>query len=365
MKPLRIAMFVTNRFPLSVQNKTFAPIWIHNEIALGLKKRGHHVTIFASKDSQLDGMKIVSGGLMSLEHTKIPEDPSFSEDRAKFISGKLSSLYQQTALSEMYAQAEQGKFDIVHVHPIDLALPLAHMAKRVPTVATLHDPLSGWRQFYHQLYLKERGVYYVSISNSQRRPMPKLNYAATIYHGVNTQQFKFSAQADDYFVHVARITPEKGTHIAALAAKQIGARLKIVGEASHKEYFDKKVKPLLSSRIQYVGFKRPDHVQKMFQHAKGLVLPLQWDEPFGLVMTEAMACGTPVIAYPRGSAPELVVPGKTGFLPKNFTELKKSMQQVQVIDRQACRAQVEEKFSLERMCADYERVFHQVLKDYN
>lgn len=369
MKPLRIAMFVTDRYPLSQQTKTFAPIWINNEIALGMKKRGHAVTLFASKDSRLPGVKIVSGGLVSLQTANVPVNPNSPDSVAgkngvAKINKTFSSLYDQAALTLLYSQAQLGKFDIIHVHPIDLALPLAHMATRVPTLATLHDPLQYWRKVLHSIYIKERGVYYVSISHSQRRPLPKLNYVENIYHGVNLSQFKFSKTAGNYFVHVARITPEKGTHIAALAARQTGVRLKIVGEITHPTYFENQVKPLLNSRVQYVGFKRPDQIQKIFAPAKGLILPLQWDEPFGLVMIEAMACGTPVIAYPRGSAPEIVRPGITGFLPKNFSELKRSILKIETIDRHACRDLVEQHFSIDRMVDDYERTYYQVIKDY-
>lgn len=364
MKPLRIAMFVTNRFTLTEQTATFAPIWLHNDIALGLHQRGHQVTLFASKDSRLGALTVAPGGLLSLQKRKLPLNPHQLPTDQQVTRAKMNSFYEQVGLSRMYAQAQKGKFDILHVHPVDVALPLSRLVPQVPTLVTLHDELVYWRKFLYKLYQADRQVYYVSISHAQRRPLPNLNYIATIHHGVNLEKFKFSAKPKNFFIHVARIIPEKGTHLAALAARQTGLRLKIAGQISQAQYFEKKVKPLLNARVQYIGFKQPRFVQSLFESAKGLVLPLQWEEPFGLVMIEAMASGTPVIAYPRGAAPEIIRDGKNGFLPKNFGQLKNAMRQIEHLDRQLCRASVEQHFSIQRMVDDYEQAYIQVIKHH-
>jgi glycosyltransferase involved in cell wall biosynthesis len=261
----------------------------------------------------------------------------------------------------MFIDAARHRYDILHIHPPDRAMPLAITHPDIPVVYTLHDPIYPWRRDIFRMF-QSPNQYFVSISDAQRRPAPDLNYAATIYNGIPLDAFPFSERSEDFFLFVGRLHPEKGVREAVEAARLAGVRLKIIGPPVTGEYWEKHVKPYLGEQIEYVGFVPRKDLFRFYGRAKATLVPIQWEEPFGLVLVESMACGTPVIAFRRGSVPEVVKHGETGLIVETVEEIAAAIKTIDAIDRAACRRHVEEHFSIEKMAEGYERVFLQILE---
>ena len=204
--------------------------------------------------------------------------------------------------------------------------------------------------------------HFVSISNNQRRDAPDLNYAATVYNGVDTEAFTFSATHENYLLYVGRIVPEKGVKEAVQIAEATDHRLLIIGPVSPSAqgYFDQYIKPYLNEKILYLGLIEHNQLLPYFQNAKALLLPLQWEEPFGLTAIEAMACGTPAIAIARGSMPEIIKKGKTGYVVASVGEMIDAVGKVNKIDRRACREHVKANFGIRQMIDGYEKTYRQI-----
>jgi glycosyltransferase involved in cell wall biosynthesis len=275
---------------------------------------------------------------------------------------KLFNLWDQFLIAKMFAEAEKGNYDLLHIHPADRALPLALSHPRIPVFYTLHDPIYLWKAKVFSMFASSN-QHYISISDAQRKPAPNLNYAATIYNGIDLKTFSFSDRHDDYLIFLGRLQPEKGVAEAVQVAKMTGEKLLIIGPPVTGKYWDKKIVPYLDDKIQYLGFVSRSEIVKYYQRAKAILVPIQWEEPFGLVMTEAMACGTPVIAFDRGSVSEVVVEGKTGFIIKdnNLEAMAGAVKKIDEIKRLDCRKHVEKNFSIQRMVDHYEEVFLTIL----
>jgi glycosyltransferase involved in cell wall biosynthesis len=209
--------------------------------------------------------------------------------------------------------------------------------------------------------------FYVSISNNQRKPAPQLPYIGTIYNGVDLDEFTFTKKHQDYLLFVGRIVPEKGAHKAIELAKKTQHKLIIIGPTYPDQlyYFESKIKPHLNDQIKYLGFMDHQQLVKYFQGAKAFLMPISWEEPFGLTMIEAMACGTPVIATRKGSVPEIVAHGKTGFIVDSIKEMIESIAKIDKIDRQQCRNHVLENFSIQTMVQNYIDAYKNVIKITN
>ncbi len=227
---------------------------------------------------------------------------------------------------------------------------------------TLHDPLDGWFNKVLDMY-QTPSQHFISISNNQRLPKPKLNYAATIYNGLDLDEFTPNLKAGKYLFYAGRIVPEKGVKEAVALAVKTNQELVIAGPVfpDNRTYFNKHVKPFLGEKIKYIGYIERHNLPKYYQQAKALLMPIQWDEPFGLNIIEAMACGTPVIALSRGSVLELIVDGKTGFIANSLEEMAGAIKKIDTIDRQACRQHVENNFSNEKMIKNYEATFKKII----
>jgi glycosyltransferase involved in cell wall biosynthesis len=311
-----------------------------------LVRRGHEVTLFASGDS------ITQAKLISAHPRALRLDPNIKE----------TSIYETLQMALVYEQAEQ--FDIIHSHIGHVALPYASLVK-TPTVHTLHGIFTPDNEKIFQ-YAKDRP--YVSISDAQREPRLGLNYVATVYNGIDINSYKFHAQPDDppYLAFLGRISPEKGTHLAIAIAKQAGWHLKMAGkvDAVDVEYFETEIKPLIDgTQIEYLG--EANHAQKnaLMGGAVATLFPITWREPFGLVMIESMATGTPVIAMNLGSTTEVIAHGKTGFLCNNVQECISAIERVTDLDRYACHQYVKSRFGVQQMTDGYEAVYQQVLQD--
>ncbi len=334
-----------------------APLWERvpppgyggTELVVGLLtdelvRRGHEVTLFASGDS------LTLANLVSVHPRALRLDKSIKE----------YSIYEMLELSQVYQSADE--FDIIHSHMGCNALPYVNLVK-TPTVHTLHGIFTPDNE---KLFVHAKNQPYVSISHSQREARLGLNYAATVYNGIDVSSHQFHAEPEEppYLAFLGRISPEKGTHIAIQIAKEAGWRLKMAGKIDvvDQEYFEKEVKPLIDGKqIEYLG--EANHVQKnaLMGGAVATLFTITWREPFGLVMVESMAAGTPVIAMNMGSVPEVIVHGKTGFICNNITECADAVSKVEKLDRYACREHVENNFSVRKMVDGYEAVYREIV----
>jgi len=311
-----------------------------------LVQRGHDVTLFASGDS------LTSAKLESVHHSALRLDGKIKE----------YAIYEMLQLSQVYERADE--FDIIHSHMGCVSLPYAPLVK-TPTVHTLHGIFTPDNQ---KMFTHARKQPFVSISHSQREPSLGLNCVATVYNGIDVSSYDFYPQPSDppYLAFLGRLSPEKGTHHAIEIAQRTGWRLKIAGKIDpvDVEYYETQIKPHIDGKqIEYLG--EANHAQKniLMGNAVATLFPITWREPFGLVMAESMATGTPVIAIAMGSTPEVILHGKTGFLCKSVEEFIPALEQIGQIDRRTCRDHVIAHFSVEQMANGYEAVYQKVLAE--
>jgi glycosyltransferase involved in cell wall biosynthesis len=309
-----------------------------------LVRRGHEVTLFASGDS------ISLAKLESVHHQALRLDSNVRE----------YGIYEMLQMSRVYEQASE--FDIIHSHMGCVALPYGNLVK-TPTVHTLHGIFTPDNE---KMFTHARRQPYVSISDAQREPRLDLNCVATVYNGIDLSTYDFYPEPQDppYLAFLGRISPEKGTHLAIEIAKRSGWRLKMAGKVDvvDVDYYEQQIKPHIDGKqIEYLG--ETDHEQKsaLIGGAVATLFPITWREPFGLVMIESMAAGTPVIAMALGSTTEIISHGKTGFLCNNVDEFVEAIDQVAQLNRNDCRDHVSKHFSVQKMTAGYEAVYQQVL----
>lgn len=308
----------------------------------GLVARGHDVTLFASGDSRTSA-RLVACAPRALRLAGV-------KDTAPWNSGLVREVAQR---------ALQGEFDVVHAHVDHWGFVLSSLAG-VPVVHTLHGRLDD--ADHHPVYSRASEAVLVSISDSQRTPVPQATWAATVHHGLPLDLFPFSpAPADPpYVLFLGRISPEKRPHVAIDVAQRAGILLRIAAkvDAKDEEYFRQHVEPRLHEPgVEFLGEVGDEEKARLLGGARALLFPIDWPEPFGLVSIESLACGTPVVARPCGALPEVVEDGRTGFLARSDDELVRALGRVGELDRRECRAAFERRFSRERMVEDYERVY--------
>jgi len=368
---MKIGMMITGHFTIPPpKGIIYAPMTIAKYVAEGLTKRGHQVYFFAPEGSKLKVTKMISGRLKPLHGISGKKDLKILS--GPYVGGlersKIFSLWDQYFISLLYREALKKNFDIIHIHPIDKALPFGLAINNIPVVYTLHDPVYPWRAKIFKIF-QSKNQYLVSISNAQRKPAPNLNWAATIYNGIDLNLFPFSNKPKNHLLFLGRILPQKGPDIAIQAAIKAKEKLLIAGTPNSGQYWNTKIKPYLGKNIQYIGNIPYKKIYKYYGQAKALLCPIQWEEPFGLTFIESMACGTPVVTFKRGSAPEVIKNKKTGFVVDSFLKNGKvnlkgfveAIKQVDEIKREDCRKWVEENFTKEKMVADYERLFYKIL----
>ena len=331
---------------------TNAPSDIAVAVAEGLALAGHEVTFFAPNGSNLPFTKVETLNLQPLVQ-QLSDLTDIMAMEAK-SSHNVLGLWDQYMAHEMFIRARRGEFDVLHFHHPEAAMPFARLYPEVPVVYTIHDPVDTWFGVAMRLY-GSPNQHYVSISDNQRKAAPDLPYLATVHNGIDTEMFEFNDQADNYLLFSGRIMPDKGVREAILVAEATGSRLIITGAlyANQMEYFETQVKPHLNDNILYMGFMERDVLVTYYQKARALLFPIQWEEPFGLTMIEAMSCGTPVIAMPRGSVPEVVVDGKTGYIVRTVAEMVQAVSKIDRIKRADCRAHAVNNFSNETMARSY------------
>lgn len=252
--------------------------------------------------------------------------------------------------------------DVVHDH--SLAGPLLARGRALPTVVTAHGPVTGeMGRYYRDL---GDSVHLVALSEAQRTQAPDLNWVATVHNAVRVAEFPFQEDKEDFALFLGRSTPEKGIPEAIEAAAAAGVRLLLAAKCRERDelrYFDEVVKPLLRNGDGVVWLGEADRERKLelLAAARCLLFPIQWEEPFGLVMTEALACGTPVVALRRGSVPEVVAHGETGWVCDDLDELAEALCRVSSLSPARCRADAEERFDVSLMAQRYESVYRSVV----
>lgn len=380
---LKIATFVSSdyTYPLP-EGVVYAPIIMAKNLSEGLCRKGHEVTFFAPGDTEINVSKIVGG---ELEPLKQNGDLSILKDLGDEASdvGKIHSLWDQYLLSILFQKAMDGKYDLVHVHPVDRALPFAKILKKIPVLYTLHDPISPWRKEVYYMFSTEN-QHFVSISDNQRGPAPDLNYAGTVYNGVDIDLFSFSEIGGENLLFSGRLMRRKGVSEAVQVAIRVNRNLALVTtKPNEDDYYKNEIKPFLGNKIKLECFLMEESIVSYYQNSKLLLFPIQWEEPFGLVMIEAMACGTPVVAFARGSVPEVIKDGETGFIVNSSEQDKRgdwiikktgivglceAVERIYAMTpekykemRLACRKHVEKNFSVEKMVEGYENVYKKIL----
>ncbi len=309
-----------------------------------LVRRGHEVTLFASGDSR------TSARLVPCVPKALRLDPG-SKD---WLSAHVLQL------EKVVRQA--GEFDFIHFHVDTLAFPFARRIS-TPHLSTLHGRLD--LPELAPLYREFREHPVVSISDAQRSPLPFARWVGTVYHGLPRDLLRFHPAPGSYLAFLGRISPEKRPDRAIEIARRSGIPLKIAAKVDRadQEYFESVVKPLLDDPlVEFIGEVDEKGKQEFLGNALALLFPIDWPEPFGLVMIEAMACGTPVVAFRRGSVPEVMEDGVTGFVVDTVAQAVRAVEQVPSLPREACRRVFEERFSVERMARDYLRLYAKVAR---
>lgn len=358
-KKLRIATMVTGHFTIpQPTGVVYAPIDLAVALTEGLVGKGHQVTFFAPEGSRIpESSNVETLDLQPL----LQQRKDLLQGMSSQERGKIQVFWEQYIISHMFERARRGEYDILHIHPADMAHPVARSYPDVPAMYTLHDPIFPWRKEIYTIFASPNQSF-VSISNSQRKDAPHLQYIATIYNGINLESFPFQEKASSNLLFVGRMHAIKGVIQAIEVAERAQEQLILVGSKGDKDYWDDTIAPRLNDKIRYAGFIKREELHSQYSQAKALLMPIQWEEPFGLVMIEAMACGTPVIAFRRGAVPEVVVDGKTGFIVDTVEEMTAAIQRLPEINPADCRAHVEENFSIKKMVDSYEQAYYKILE---
>jgi glycosyltransferase involved in cell wall biosynthesis len=308
-----------------------------------LVAQGHEVTLFASGDS------VTAAQLIPARKRALRLDNVFDPLAHHYVM-----------LEEVFERA--SRFDIIHFHTDYLHFPLARRHS-VPHVTTLHGRLDLVDLM--PVYKKFSEMPVVSISNAQRKPLPRANWQETVYHGLPLDLYHCGEKPGEYLAFVGRISPEKRLDRAIEIAARFGMRLRIAAktDAADHNYMEQVIRPILSnSSAEFIGEIGDKDKKEFLANAYALLFPIDWPEPFGLVIIEAMACGTPIIAYRCGSVPELIQEGITGYMVDDIEGAVEALAKISSFDRRRCRRVFEERFSATRMAHDYLRVYRRLIK---
>jgi glycosyltransferase involved in cell wall biosynthesis len=308
-----------------------------------LVRQGHEVTLFASGDSETKA-RLVAACRRSLRLDKHCID---------------QMAHQILMLEHVFQRA--AEFEIIHFHVDYLHFPLSRR-RPITHVTTLHGRLDISDLI--PLYQEFQDMPIISISNGQREPLAWANWQATVYHGVPAETYRFRAQPGTYFAFLGRISPEKRVDRAIEIAKRVQFPLKIAAKVDRvdKDYFETVVEPLLRHPlVEFVGEIGEGEKDEFLGNAYALLFPIDWPEPFGLAMIEAMACGTPVIAYRSGAVPEVMEEGHTGFIVEALEDAVEAARRVPELSRKRCREVFEQRFTATRMAQDYLQVYKRLI----
>lgn len=305
---------------------------------------GHQVDLFATGDS------VTSANLIPV--TEFPLRRLMAYKPREWFAKQIEAVYF------IKKKLSDNRYDIIHSN-MDEPFTIINNQLKDPVVTTLHNPVPA---YLDKVYAKQ---YFVSISNSQRKLSPGLHYAATVYNGINIDKFEFNPKPKNYLIFLGRINPDKGIEEAIAIAKATHQKLIIVAKVDPPDriYYRNIIKPLINGKnIVYLGELGEKAKIEVLREAKALLSPIQWDEPFGLVNIEAMACGVPVLSINRGSMPEIFKDGKVGYLCKGTDELIKRVKKIDKVSRKACRDHVEQYFTSKTMAKNYLKAYKKVIK---
>ena len=311
-----------------------------------LVRLGHDVTLFASGDSNT-AAKLRAA----------------SPEALRLSNGIFNRDAPLVTLLEQALGSASSEFDIIHSHLYFIGFPLARRCA-TPVIATMHGRLDlpelvpVFREFAEMPL--------ISISNAQRGPLPWCNWEATVYHGLPSSLYTFHPRPGKYLAFLGRIAPEKRPDHAIEIAKRLGMPIRIAAkvDAADRNYFEAEIEPLMAHPlVEYVGEINDDEKNDFLGDAYAMLAPYDWPEPFGLVLIEALACGTPVIAYRRGSIPEVIDDGVTGFVGETLNDMVDAVERVASLDRAHCRQAFDARFTVERMAQDYLAVYGQLSAD--
>jgi glycosyltransferase involved in cell wall biosynthesis len=310
-----------------------------------LVQMGHDVTLFASGDSE------TAGRLAAVCPQALRLNTGIFNRDAPMI------MLQERSLGA------RGDFDVIHSHLDFLGFPLARRNPQ-PVVTTLHGRLD--LPELQPVFQEYAEMPLVSISDAQRGPLPWANWHATVHHGLPRHLYTYHSQPQGYLAFLGRISPEKRPDHAIEIAKRTGLPLRIAAKVdpADLQYYRSEIEPLLDHPlIEFIGEISDAEKDDFVGNALALVCPYDWPEPFGLVLIEALACGTPVLAYRRGSIPEVIEDGTTGFVCENLSEMVGAVERLGEIDRRRCRASFEERFTAGRMARDYVALYERIIED--
>lgn len=309
-----------------------------------LINQGHELTLFASGDS------LTKARLIAACDRSLRLNPDCIDQLAHHFV-ELEQVFQQAV-----------SFDIIHFHNDYLHYPLSRRLG-MPCVTTLHGRID--LPDLVPLYREFSDVPVVSISNNQRAPLPWINWQGTVYHGLPPDLYGLKKNQGTYLAFLGRIAREKRVDRAIEIAKRASMKLKIAAKVdpSDHDYMEREIRPLLDHPlIDFIGEIGEDEKSEFLGNAYALLFPIDWVEPFGLVLIESMACGTPVIAFCEGSVPEVIDHGKTGFIVEDIEQSLEALDQVQHFNREGCREIFEERFSARRMAADYVKIYQRLIE---
>jgi len=315
--------------------------WVVALLADGLADRGHDTTLYAS-----------AGSITRAKLITVFDEPPGGE----YIGDPWYDTVQAVT-----AYQAASSYDLVHDHS-GMVGPAIGSFVDVPVVHTLHGPFTDKAKRIYQLLSGH--IWYVAISEAQRAFCPDLSYAGTVHNGIDVDRYPFRKEKEDFLLFLGRVNQEKGPELAVEVAHRTGRKLVMavkMAEQFEKDYWRDVVEPMLDGSEEIIGEITVDEKADLLARAAAVLFPIQWPEPFGLVMTEAMATGTPVIAFAYGAAPEVIVHGKTGFLVNTLDEMCDATERVGEIQAEDCRAHVEAHFSADAMVEGYVRCFERVL----
>jgi len=347
---MKIGVIAPLFFPIPPKTYGGTEIVIYNLVE-GLVKNGHEVTLFACNGTKVSA-KLDQKWNRQFDITKV---------------GAREAVYRTNRLN--YIASMSDRFDILHNHDAISSI-LVEEEFKCPFVTTWHSSFEGYTEIYPDYKKRMLETKFVSISNSQREGLPMGKFVATVYNGtVDFNDYKFG-RGGKYLVWIGRFDKSKGPDDAVKMALKAKKELILAGaklSGKQKSFFDKSIKEYVDNKqIKFIGEVNLEQKVSLLQKAKAFLMPIHWEEPFGLVMIEAMACGTPVIAYNRGSVPEIIEDGKNGFIVKenNINGMVKAIAKLDTIDRKYCRESVKRRFSIEKMVEGYEKVYKKVIKEY-